>query len=185
MGFPAGFPGTCPDCRTPRDVSGSYDAAFCPQCDEWQSPLCRSRCCSDCRERPDRPSGAADLDVLPREIHPAYDLDTRDEAELLRHVVVPVVEGTLPAGSVSNLRIVRWPGTEQEHWPPDLPLPAILACEITLISGEGWTTHLGQDGNHDPEDIASLFASRLENDWCESSAGWGQQVRAVYEVLHR
>lgn len=186
MGFPAGFPGTCPDCGTVRDVSGTYDAAFCPLCDEWQSPLCPPRRgCPDCRDRPTRPSGAGALDVLSPEIPEDYDLDTRDDAELLRRVVTPVVEGTLPAGAVAGLRIVRGPGSIPEHWPVDLPVPAGIFCEITLTSGEQWQTYLGTEGHLDPEFTASLFADRLEDDWCESSTGWGQQVRAEYEVLSR
>jgi hypothetical protein len=184
MGFPAGFPGTCPDCGTVRDVSGTHDAAFCPLCDEWQSPLCPPRRgCSDCRNRPARPSGADVLDVRPSQVDPDYDLDTRDDAELLRRIVTPVVEGTLPTGSVREVRIVRDPGNRREHWPADLPVPAGVHCEITLSSGEQWWVYLGDEGHLNPDDAASLFAERLEDEWCETSLGWGQQIRAEYEVL--
>lgn len=181
MGYPAAYPGSCPGCGTSREVSGTYDAALCPVCDEWQSPACR-HWCPTCQDRPKRPSQAQDLDLASREIHPDYSLNTHDEGELLRRVVRPVVRGTLPEGAVRDIKITKHRSTSREHWPRDLALPDAVFCQLTLESGEQWEVFLTLHGHVDPEELAVSFADRLEDDWCESSAGWGQRVHAVYKV---
>jgi hypothetical protein len=45
--------------------------------------------------------------VAPTEIDTGYDLDTDNEGELLRRVVLPVVRGTLPEGAVRDIEITR------------------------------------------------------------------------------
>jgi len=181
MGHPAGYPGSCPDCGTGREVSGTYDAAFCPLCDEWQSPACR-RWCPTCLDRPKRPSQAKDLDLVPREVHPDCNLDTDDEGELLRRVVLPVVRGTLPAGAVRAIKITKLRSGLREHWPHDVTLPDDVYCQLTLETGEQMTVYLTPQGHVDPEDLAATFADRLEDDWCESTRGWGQRVHSVHNV---
>lgn len=41
-----------------------YDPAFCPTEDEWQESRCSDQTCLYCPGRPDRPSQAADLEVV-------------------------------------------------------------------------------------------------------------------------
>jgi hypothetical protein len=181
MGYPAGYPGDCPDCDTAREVSETYDAALCPLCDEWQSPAC-SHGCPACKARPNRPSQAQDLDLTPSEVHADYNLDTTDEGELLRRVVLPVVRGTLPQGAVRDIKITKHRTTSREHWPRDVELRDDVFCQVTLESGEQWEVYLTLQGDVDPEMLAVSFADRLEDDWCESTAGWGQRAHAVYKV---
>jgi hypothetical protein len=57
------YPGRCVSCGAARLYSGRYDAAFCPVEDEWQETRCGDKACPYCPGRPDRPSGAADLDI--------------------------------------------------------------------------------------------------------------------------
>jgi hypothetical protein len=180
MGYPAGYPGDCPDCDTAREVSRTYDAVLCPLCDEWQSPACR-RWCRSCHARPKCPSQAQDLNLAPREIHPDYNLNTHYEDELVRRVVLPVVRGTLPERAVRDIKITKRTAM-REHWPHDIPLPDDVFCQLTLESGERWEVYLTLQGLVNPEELAVCFAGRLEDDWCESIAGWGQRVHAVYKV---
>jgi len=181
MGYPAGYPGSCPDCGTGCEVSGTYEATCCPLCDEWQSPACR-RWCPTCQNRPQRPSQAKDLDLAPREIHPDYNLNTDDEGELLRRVVLPVVRGTLPDGALRDIKITKCRSGSQEHWPRGVPLPDDLYCELTLDTGEHVRVYLTRQGHVDPEELAATFAHRLEDDWCESTKGSGERVHAVNRV---
>ena len=181
MGYPARYPGTCPDCGTPREVSGTYEAVLCRLCDEWQSALCGR--CQFCRDRPARPSQAAQLDLAPHERHANYNLDMEDADEVLRRVVTPVLAGTLPAGVVAAVEIIRKPGWPVEHWPTEVPVPESIYCRVTFTSGEQDMIYLEADGQVDPEALADSFASQVEDGWSESSTGWGQEVQAVYEVL--
>lgn len=180
MAFPAGYPGLCPDCGTQREVSGTYEAVFCPLCDEWQSPLCGQ--CAACHDRPERPSESDDLDLAPHAIDPDYDLNTDNEAELLRRVVLPVVRGTLPENAVRRLEITQTDGIPECHWPPDVPVPNDVSCQLTLVTGEQLVIYLSQQGDVNPQDVAEMFAGRLEDDWSESSMGWGQQVHSIFQV---
>lgn len=181
MGYPAGYPGTCPDCGTRRDVSLTYASVLCPLCDEWQSPLCRG---SDhvCHDRPPRPSGAADLDLAPHEIHPDYDLNTEDTDELLRRVVLPVVRGTLDAAVVQSVEVLRASNHHLYDWPTDLRRPSALYAQLSLTTGEVLSIYLSTEGHVDPHGLAADFAERLEDDWCESSTGWGHVLRGRYDI---
>jgi hypothetical protein len=181
MGYPAGFPGTCPDCGTAREVSRTYDAVLCPLCDEWQSPRCGQ--CPLCRGRPARPSEAAALDLAPHERHADYNLDMENEEEVLRRMVMPVLMGTLPDGVIHQVEIVKEPGCPVEHWPRDLALPESIFCRVTFTTGEQEMIFLVANGHVDPESLADTFAEHVEDAWSESSTGWGQQVRANYAVL--
>jgi hypothetical protein len=181
MGYPARYPGTCPDCGTRREVSETYQAALCLVCDEWQSALCDS--CRLCRDRPARPSQAVPLDLMLRERHAEYNLDMEDAEEVLRRVVMPVLAGTLPEGALRGVEIVKEPGWPVDHWPADLPLPESIYCRVTFASGEEKLIFLKANGHVDPEALANTFADQVEDGWCESSTGWGQLVHAVYEVL--
>lgn len=182
MGYPARYPGTCPDCGTQRKVSGSYDAVFCPLCDEWQSPRCSE--CSLCVDRPARPSQATSLDLAPHERHADYNLDMEDEQEVLRRVVMPVLAGTLPDDAVRNVEIIREQGRRRDrHWPADLAIPEDYFCRITFSNGEQELIFLSPNGHVDPEALAERLADQLEDAWSESAMGWGQQIRAHYDVL--
>ena len=181
MSYKVGYPGTCPDCGTRREVSGTYDAALCPLCDEWQTPPCRR--CAECRLRPEHPSQATDLDLLPQEVDPAYNLNLSDEAEVLRRVLLPVVRGTLPREHVRDVALRREEGARQEHWPADVPWPDVIYCVVTLSSGEREHIFLGEDGWVDPEEVAARLMQRLEDMWCESSVGWGQRITGSGQVL--
>lgn len=180
MSFPRGFPGVCGDCGTARQYACGYDAVLCPTCDEWQSPLCGR--CDACAARPARPSELPDGSAQSGEPPAGYDIDTADDAELLRRIARPVVEGTLPASAVTSLQVVRTPGMPWEHWPDDLPAPDTLYVMIALTSGEVLQVFLALDGVHVASETAALFAERLEDEWAESRTGWGQRVVADYRL---
>jgi hypothetical protein len=181
MGYPARYPGVCPDCGTEREVSRTYDAVLCPLCDEWQSPRCGQ--CPLCLDRPARPSEAAALDLAPDERHSDYNLDMEnEEEEVLRRVVMPVLLGTLPDGVILQVEIVKEAGRPVEHWPKDVALPESIFCRVTFTSGEQEMIFLAANGHVDPEALAVTFAEHVEDAWSESSTGWGQQLRAAYAV---
>jgi hypothetical protein len=194
MGYPAGYPGSCPDCGTVRRHSGTYDAAFCPLCDEWQSPLCR-RDCGACESRPPRPSQAWELALVDPEPLAEYDLDLKDDFELLRRVVEPVVNGLFSPQEITSVEIVRernrqvprvaWPNpaSPRQHWPLDLPLPREVRCRVTAANGEVEDVWLGYEGVTNAHHVADKLAEDLEDAYSESSWGWGQQRHARYLVL--
>jgi hypothetical protein len=47
----------CKDCGTPRVYHDTYDAFFCPACNQWLESACSDPSCSYCTGRPDPPLG--------------------------------------------------------------------------------------------------------------------------------
>lgn len=184
MGYPVGYPGPCPRCGALREHSETYDAAFCPTDDEWQTPTCREEC-RVCESRPARPSEASALavtDLIARD--PDYDLDLDDFAEVRRRVVDPVVQGLFADNEVTSVEVYRQPASSQpwDHWPIDLSVPKDVWCRVTFLNAEQPQFWLGYQGHCDPHEVASRLAEQLEDEYSESRWGWGQRREAKYQV---
>jgi hypothetical protein len=46
---------SCPECDTAQIYHDSYDAYFCPACNEWLETKCTDSSCSYCQKRPEQP----------------------------------------------------------------------------------------------------------------------------------
>jgi hypothetical protein len=47
--------GSCPACAARIVYHDKYDAAFCPQCNQWLESRCGDARCAYCARRPERP----------------------------------------------------------------------------------------------------------------------------------
>jgi hypothetical protein len=135
--------------------------------------------------RPARPSQAADLAVLNLPRDRDYDLDLDDIGEVRRRVVEPVVKGLFADHELAYVELSREAATSPpwDHWPTDLAVPMNVFCLVTFFNDEQARCWLGYQGHSDPEEVASRLAEQLEDQFSESSWGWGQRREAEYAVL--
>jgi hypothetical protein len=45
----------CKTCGSELILHLTWDAMFCPQCNEWKEPKCKDPKCSECANRPNQP----------------------------------------------------------------------------------------------------------------------------------